>query len=143
MVPPYSDRISRVPPYSIHWLVFRIRGCHPLWPSFPACSAKRHQLNWAAPRSLAATCGISVDFFSSGYLDVSVLPVRFFNLCIQLKMTLRSGFPIRISWAITLVISLPKLFADFHVLLRLLSPRHPPCALIHLIIQPQVIFLAI
>ena len=40
------------------------------------------QLNWASPRSLAATCGISVDFFSSGYLDVSVLPVRFRNLCI-------------------------------------------------------------
>src|SRR5690606_17114588 len=27
---------------------------------------------WALPRSLAATEGISVDFFSSGYLDVSV-----------------------------------------------------------------------
>ena len=53
------------------------------------------QLNWATPRSLAATCGISVDFFSSGYLDVSVLPVRFRSLCIQLRMTLRSGCPIR------------------------------------------------
>ena len=31
----------------------------------------------AAPRSLATTCGISVDFFSSGYLDGSVLRVRF------------------------------------------------------------------
>ena len=29
----------------------------------------------AGPRSLAATRGISVDFFSSGYLDVSVLRV--------------------------------------------------------------------
>ena len=29
------------------------------------------------PRSLATTCGISVDFFSSGYLDGSVLRVRF------------------------------------------------------------------
>ena len=27
---------------------------------------------WAVPRSLAATCGISVDFYSSGYLDVSL-----------------------------------------------------------------------
>ena len=97
------------------------------------------QLNWANPGSLAATAGISVDFFSSGYLDVSVLPVRFRNLCIQLRMTLRSGCPIRRSPDITLVISSPRLFADFHVLLRLLSPRHPPCALIHLIIQPQVI----
>lgn len=30
----------------------------------------------AAPSSLAATVGISVDFFSSSYLDVSVRPVR-------------------------------------------------------------------
>ncbi len=51
----------------------------------------------AGPRSLAATKGISVDFFSSGYLDVSVLQVRLFNLCIQLKMARLSwpGFPIR------------------------------------------------
>ena len=41
---------------------------------------------WAAPRSLVATCGISVDFFSSGYLDISVLRVRFRNLCIQLRI---------------------------------------------------------
>ena len=31
---------------------------------------------WALPVSLAATQGISVDFSSSGYLDVSVPPVR-------------------------------------------------------------------
>lgn len=31
----------------------------------------------APPRSLATTYGISVDFFSSGYLDGSVLRVRF------------------------------------------------------------------
>jgi hypothetical protein len=32
-------------------------------------------LVWALPLSLATTKGISVDFFSSGYLDVSVPPV--------------------------------------------------------------------
>ena len=74
---------------------FRIRGYHPLWPPFPDVLLTHTQLNWASPRSLAATCGISVDFFSSGYLDVSVLPVRFRSLCIQLRMTLRSGCPIR------------------------------------------------
>ena len=37
----------------------------------------------AAPLSLAATRGISVDFFSSGYLDVSVPPVRLPPLWIQ------------------------------------------------------------
>lgn len=30
--------------------------------------------------------GISVDFFSSGYLDVSVPPVRLINLWIQLMI---------------------------------------------------------
>ena len=32
-------------------------------------------LVWAPPRSLAATYGIILIFFSSGYLDVSVLRV--------------------------------------------------------------------
>ena len=38
MVPANSDRISRVPPYSGSYSrkvsAFRLRGCHPLWPSF-------------------------------------------------------------------------------------------------------------
>ena len=38
---------------------------------------------WAAPRSLVATGGISVDFFSSGYLDISVHRVRLQWLCIH------------------------------------------------------------
>jgi len=33
---------------------------------------------WADPVSLAATYGISFDFFSSGYLDVSVHQVSFY-----------------------------------------------------------------
>ena len=41
---------------------------------------------WADPRSLAATDGISIDFFSYGYLDVSVPHVRFDGLCIQPPM---------------------------------------------------------
>ena len=38
---------------------------------------------WPLPRSLAATCGISVDFFSSPYLDVSVQVVPPIRLWIQ------------------------------------------------------------
>ena len=41
----------------------------------------------ALPISLATTLGISVDFFSCSYLDVSVRRVRFVSLCIQLTMT--------------------------------------------------------
>ena len=38
---------------------------------------------WPTPRSLATTNGISVDVFSSPYLDVSVQAVPFIHLCIQ------------------------------------------------------------
>ena len=43
---------------------------------------------WADPRSLVATEGISVDFFSSGYLDISVPRVRFATLCIHAAILL-------------------------------------------------------
>jgi hypothetical protein len=76
---------------------FRVRGYHPVSPDFPDCSTSNVEGFRAGPRSLAATKGISVDFFSSGYLDVSVPRVRLANLCIQLTMTAlrRPGFPIR------------------------------------------------
>ena len=41
---------------------------------------------WPLPISLATTFGISFDFFSSPYLDVSVREVPFRNLCIQLRI---------------------------------------------------------
>ena len=72
-----SDRISRVPPYLIRQIELRIRGCHPLWLCFPAHSSHSHCS--ADPRSLATTSGVSVDFLSSGYLDVSVPRVCLFN----------------------------------------------------------------
>ena len=51
-----------------------VRGCHPVSLAFPDHSS--HILGSAGPRSLATTCGVSVDFLSSGYLDVSVPRVR-------------------------------------------------------------------
>ena len=39
MVPPSSDRIARVPPYSRIHGALRVRDCHPLWPAFPDRSA--------------------------------------------------------------------------------------------------------
>ena len=54
-----------------------IRDCHPLWLTFPGYSI--HNYGSAGPRSLAATKGVSVDFLSSGYLDVSVPRVCFYN----------------------------------------------------------------
>jgi hypothetical protein len=37
------------------------------------------QGHWPGPRSLATTCGVSVDVLSCGYLDVSVPRVRFLH----------------------------------------------------------------
>ena len=70
MVPRSSDRISRVPPYLIRPIRLPIRGCHPLWLIFPDHSGRSQ--GSADPRSLATTSGVSIDFLSSGYLDVSV-----------------------------------------------------------------------
>ena len=90
MVPPASHRVSRVRRYSGSSLKdfgFRLRVSHPLWMAFPYHSAKLlhryvspqpqriNPLVCPLPRSLATTCGISVDFSSSPYLDVSVQAV--------------------------------------------------------------------
>ena len=95
MVPPVSHGVSRVPRYSgsdLTYIAFRLRGSHPLWQAFPDLSAKLvcrddrpqpRRINppvWPLPRSLATTCGISVDVFSSPYLDVSVQAVPFLHL---------------------------------------------------------------
>ena len=95
MVPPVSHRVSRVQRYSGYSLItigFRLRGSHPLWPAFPdrstnLCyryvSPQPRGINpsvWPLPRSLATTSGISVDFSSSSYLDVSVQTVPYVHL---------------------------------------------------------------
>src|SRR5215217_5738652 len=47
------------------------------------------------------------------------------------------GFPIRTPWDHSPVIDSPRLIADSYVLLRLLMPRHPPCALKNLTTKEQ------
>ena len=96
MVPPLSDRISRVPPYS------RIINNHTRTGLSPtmACLSRQFRLiindHWPGPRSLATTNGVSVDVLSSGYLDVSVRQVRLTTLYIQVAISLKGmGFPIR------------------------------------------------
>jgi hypothetical protein len=53
-------------------------GLSPSMATLPSvfCYINKYLLQ-ALPISLATTLGISVDFFSCGYLDVSVLHVRF------------------------------------------------------------------
>ena len=95
MVPPFSHRVSRVRRYSgFSWLIFSfVYGILTLydWLSHAirldlsdhdAGPNPRKQclLVWPLPRSLATTYGISVDVFSSPYLDVSVQAVPHVHL---------------------------------------------------------------
>ena len=94
MVPPYSDKISRVSPYSSFQYLLLVQDYHLLWLFFPKYSNLFLLKDWPGPRSLVTTSRISVDFFSSGYLDISVLQVRFLKLCIHFKMSSKlDGFP--------------------------------------------------
>ena len=127
-------------------LELRVRGFHPLWPVFPVpfpCphvsrpqSEPRHarMAVWAFPVPLAATPGIDVSFFSSGYLDVSVHRVPLHALWIHARIhgVCPCGFPHSEIRGSLDICSSPRLFAAYHVFLRLSVPRHPPCALFSL-----------
>ena len=91
-------------------------------------------LVWALSISLAATLEIDVSFSSSGYLDVSVPRVPFHTLWIGVWIheVFSCGFPHSDICGSLDICSSPQLFAAYHVFLRLLVPRHPPCALISL-----------
>ena len=138
----------------------RVRGSHPLRPAFPCRSAPFQVCDSARgcrppapgpnnpraatpcrlhvrgfgllPVSLAATPGVSVDFLSSGYLDVSVPPVapskRMCSAKRQQGMT-PAGFPHSGIPGSKAVCASPGLIAACRALLRLPMPRHPPCAL--------------
>ena len=86
---------------------------------------------WPLSLSLAATYEIDVSFSSSPYLDVSVQAVPLLTLCIGVRMTgvFPAGFPHSDIHGSKDICSSPWLFAAYHVFLRLLVPRHPPCAL--------------
>ena len=90
MVPPFSHRVSRVRRYSGSSCGISVFA----YETVTLCGEPSHVLLltsmltcavltpgifllpvWPLPRSLATTYGISVDFFSSPYLDVSVQAV--------------------------------------------------------------------
>ena len=102
MVPPYSHRVSRVRRYSGYsqsdrLFVYRTLTFYGLLSHTIPLNLSVHVTVltpgifllpvWPAPLSLATTYGISVDFSSSPYLDVSVQAVPLICLCIQHMMT--------------------------------------------------------
>ena len=149
MVPPYSHRVSRVRRYSgFSWLLsvfayetFTLFGgpSHVLLLTFSIPSAVRTPKVlllsvWPLPRSLATTSGISVDFSSSSYLDVSVQTVPHIMLCIHIMLIRYCliGFPHSEIHGSMAAFAYPWLIVDRYVLHRLPMPRHSPCALISL-----------
>jgi hypothetical protein len=137
-----SDRITRVPPYLIRPIELPVRGCHPVSLAFPDHSSHSH--GSAGPRSLAATDGVSIDFLSSGYLDVSVPRVCLLNPMysgsryldrptVDCRKAINSrasgGLPHSDIHGSKPIPGSPWLNAGYHVLHRLLLPRHPPNAL--------------
>ena len=150
MVLPYSHKVPRVSWYSgSHWFLsdfayeaFTLFG----WLSQNHSAIFKKYRLWSEPRSartpvwplslsLAATNKIDVSFSSSGYLDVSVHRVPLHTLWIGVWMirVLRTGFPHSDICGSRIICISPQLFAAYHVFLRLLVPRHPPCALLCLI----------
>ena len=150
MVPPTSHKVPRVSWYSgschaapvFAYGAFTLSGwlsqnhSAKLVRSIPRSEPQgARTLVWALPRSLAATYGIDIfSFSSSGYLDVSVHRVPSVHLWIQCTVTEVSsaGFPHSDICGSMDICSSPQLFAAYHVFLRLLVPRHPPCALFSL-----------
>ena len=157
MVPPYSHRVSRVQWYSGYSLLFFPFA----YETITLCGGPSHALLlgsnihfavltpaiflqpvWPLPRSLATTCGISVDFSSSPYLDVSVQAVPLLYLLIQYRMHRQTlcGLLHSDICGSMLAYSSPQLFAVNHVFLRLPMPRHSPCALLRFTIRSWFIF---
>ena len=143
MVPAHSDKVSRVSSYSGYRHVNSdfAYGTFTLFGQLSQnCSAIliesimrsepqiARNLVWPLSRSLAATLEIDFSFSSSGYLDVSVHRVPGLTLCVGVRST--GVFPVRFPHSdipgSILICSSPRLFAAYHVFLRLLVPRHPP-----------------
>ena len=147
MVPACSHKVSRVSWYSGYRHVsssfmygaFTLFGrlsqnlSIKLTESIPR-SEPRHARTpvWPLSISLAATLEIDkFSFSSSPYLDVSVQAVPLHTLWIGVWMheVCSCGFPHSDICGSVDICSSPQLFAAYHVFLRLLVPRHPPCAL--------------
>ncbi len=133
MVPADSRKVSRAPRYSGYYQDLYRLTCTGLSPSmivlsktfqfFVQSMSQSYNPNvavttlvWASSVSLAATQEITFVFFSSGYLDVSVLRVcsPYGVTCLQ-----HAGLPHSDICGSICMCQSPQLFAAYHVLHRL------------------------
>ena len=160
MVPARSIKVSRVSMHSGYYHV-----CFPFaYGAFTLSGRLSQNLSarliesrlWSEPRnarisvcplsrSLAATYEIDLSFSSSPYLDVSVQAVPLHTLWIHVWMhtVFVCGFPHSDIHGSKVICTSPWLFAAYHVFLRLLLPRHPPCALFCLIASQLLVFVSV
>ena len=154
MVPPSSDQVSRVWPYSgicaalsvFTYVVLTLsdRPSHAVRLTDRVLKAVRTPEVFLLPvcplpRSLATTYGISFDVSSSPYLDgfssggSPDVPILNFSTT---YLSMNPGeFPHSEISGSMLICSSPKLIAAYHVFHRLPVPRHSPCALVRLTIS--------
>ena len=151
MVPPTSHKVSRVSWYfgyrslsiDFAYEAFTLSGrlsqnrsaiesTHLLRSITPACT---HTGLGSFPFARRYLGNRIFSFSSSGYLDVSVPRVPSAWLCIHHTVTevCSARFPHSEISGSTDICSSPLLIAAYHVLHRLLVPRHPPYALYSLI----------
>ena len=160
MVPARSIKVSRVSMHSGYYHV-----CFPFaYGAFTLSGRLSQNLSarliesrlWSEPRnarisvcplsrSRAATYEIDLSFSSSHYLDVSVQAVPLHTLWIHVWMhtVFVCGFPHSDIHGSKVICTSPWLFAAYHVFLRLLVPRHPPCALFCLIASQLLVFVSV
>ncbi len=161
MVDPASHRVSRVRRYSgtgREASALRVRDSNPLRSAFPCRSAAltlsdSHMSGPATPDRALSSCRFDllpvrspllgeshVDFFSSGYLDVSVLRVvlpRPMRSGAGWQAMTPAGFSHSEIRGSKVMCTSPRLIAACHVLRRLSVPRHPPCALTIFFSRPR------
>jgi hypothetical protein len=116
----------------------RLRGYHPLWPTFPGRSASllitTGLLRFRSPllaESLLMSFPTGTEMFQfPGFASYAYV--------FSIRYSLRSGFPHSEIRGSTIARISPRLIAACHVLHRLLAPRHPPNALFLLILTTTV-----
>ena len=134
-IPLDSFRISRTglsPPVAGRSMPFRYPSGYHIEVPHPHPASR---VVWALPRSLAATYGIIIYFLILRVLrcftspGLALKPYVFRLQCLNIT---RDRLPHSEISGSKCVCHSPKLIAAYHVLHRLLVPRHPSCALLRL-----------
>jgi hypothetical protein len=127
VVPPCSDRISRVPPYSYLLTILLLRAFHSLWSAIPHASdyfvksigLVRFRSPLLTESRLISFPPATEMFHFAGFASLFLYIQKRIISC-------EIGFPHSDILGSKPACGSPKLIVACHVLLRLCTPRHPP-----------------